>query len=288
MVPNSIAIQTGDDPQSAAVDFFPDGGSAPFLKPEGGLGWFWPYHALRTPEGLYLFLLHLEHADIPPPFGFKLVSAWLGHVRNPDEPPPEWVLSLQKIPWVNARRNFGSFLLVKDGYVYIYGTAADTEKGRMSWDMILARAPAGRLADFNSWLFYREGGWVAEIDRAERICGDVASEFSVSFQPKLNRYVLLYTARAFSGHSNSSVMRLSPGLHGPWSDPIEVNRCPEAKQDPGICCYAAKGHPEMASSPEELIFTYIANSCHGDLKVLTDAGLYRPRFLRIRFADPGK
>ena len=286
MVPNSIAIQMGNEPQAASIDFFPDGGSAPFLKPEEGPGWFWPYHALRTPEGLYFFLLQLERADIPPPFGFRLVSTWLGHVRNPDEPPHRWIFSRRKIPWGNAQRQFGSFVLMKEDHCYIYGTVAELVKGQISWNLILARAPIGRLADFNSWLFFRDGEWIADVDRAGWICENVASEFSVSFQPLLNQYVLVYTEKGFSEHSNSSVIRLSPNLHGPWSDPIPFYRCPEAQRNPRICCYAAKGHPEIALSPEELIITYVTNSCDGDLKALADASLYRPRFLRIHFADP--
>jgi hypothetical protein len=288
MVNNSIAIQTGNEPQAASIDFFPDGGSAPFLKPEGGLGWFWPYHALRTAEGLYFFLLQLERADISPPFGFSLLSTWLGYVRNPEDPPQRWIISQRKIPWGNPQRQFGSFILVQEGYCYIYGTVAERVKGQRSWNMILARAPVDRLADFNSWLFYRGGKWIADVDRAERICENVATEFSVSFQPLLNQYVLVYTKRGFSVHSDSAVIRFSPNLHGPWTDPIPVYRCPETQRDPRICCYAAKGHPEIASSAEELILTYVATPCHGDLKVLEDASLYRPRFLRIHFADPKK
>ena len=177
---------------------------------------------------------------------------------------------------------------MKEDYCYIYGTVAELVKGQISWNMILARAPAGSLADFNSWLFYRDGEWIRNVDRAGRICENVATELSVSFQPILNQYVLVYTEKGFSEHSNSSVIRLSPNLHGPWSDPIPVYRCPEAQRDPRICCYAAKGHPEIASSPEELILTYVANFCDGDLKVLEDASLYRPRFLRIYFAEPRK
>jgi Domain of unknown function (DUF4185) len=288
MIPNSIAIQMGNEPQAASIDFFPDGGSAPFLKPEESLGWFWPYHALRAPEGLYLFLLQLERADLPPPFGFKLVSNWLGHVRNPEDPPQRWIISQRKIPWGNAQRQFGSFVLVRESYCYIFGTVAESVNGQISWHMILARAPIDRLSDFNSWLFFREGEWIANVDRAGRICENVASEFSVSFQPLLNQYVLIYTEKGFSGHSNSSVIRLSPNLYGPWTNPIPVYRCPEAQRDPRICCYAAKGHPEIASSPEELILTYVATSCDGDLKVLADASLYRPRFLRIHFTGPRK
>ena len=286
MLPNSIAIQMGKEPQAATIDFFPDGGSAPFLEPEEGLGWFWPYHALRSPEGLYFFLLQLEHADTPPPFGFRLVSTWLGHVRNPEDPPQRWIFTQRKIPWGNAQRQFGSFVVMKEDHCYVYGTVAEMVKGRISWHMILARAPIGRLADFSSWLFFRDGEWIADVNRAGRICENVASEFSVSFQPSLNQYVLVYTEKGFSEQSIPSVIRLSPNLHGPWSDPIPIYRCPEAQRDPRICCYAAKGHPEIALSPEELILTYVANSCDGDLKVLGDAGLYRPRFLRIHFSNP--
>jgi hypothetical protein len=288
LVSNSIAVQTGREPRTASVDFFPDGGSAPFLTPAEGSGWFWPYHALRAPGGLYFFLLHLERADLPPPFGFRLVSNWLGHVRNPEDPPQSWAVSQRKIPWGNPQRQFGSFVLVDGEYCYIYGTVAESVRGRITWSMILARAPAGSLADFDSWLFFRDGEWIKDVDRAGRICENVATEFSVSFQPMLNRYVLVYTDKALSGHSNSSVIRLSPTLHGPWTDPIPIYRCPEARQDSRICCYAAKGHPEIASSPEELILTYVANFCDGDLKVLEDASLYRPRFLRIYFAEPRK
>jgi hypothetical protein len=288
MAPNSIAIQIGHEHQAVSIEFFPDGGFEPFLKPGEGFGWFWPNHAVRTPDGLYFFLLHLERADIPPPFGFRLVATWLGHVPNPEDPPQRWVVSQHNIPWSNAQRQFGSFVLVEGDYCYIYGTIAEATKKGITRHMILARAPIGRLADFDSWLFFRDGEWITDVDRASWICENVASEFSVSFQPLLKQYVLVYTDKGFSEHSISSVIRLSPNLYGPWSNPLPVYQCPEAQQDPQICCYAAKSHPELALSSEELILTYVANSCAGDIKILSDANLYRPRFLRILFADPRK
>ena len=288
MVPNSMAVQSGKDPRAAFIDFFPDGKFEPFLKTEEDLGWFWPYHAVRTPAGLYFFLLQLERADLPPPFGFRLVSTWLSHVPNPADPPQRWIFSQRKIPFGNAQRQFGSFVLTEGEYCYIYGAVAEPIKQGFAWHMVLARAPIGRLADFGSWLFFRDGDWIPDVDRAGRICENVASEFSVSFQPQLNKYVLVYTEKGFSERSHSSVIRISPNLYGPWSNPIPVYQCPETRLDPRICCYGAKGHPGIASSPEELILTYVANSCDGDLKVLRNADLYRPRFVRVHFAAPKK
>jgi hypothetical protein len=288
LVNNSIAIQKGKEPGAVSMDFvyqiLTDGRPAAFMQPEDGLGWFWPYHAVRTPEGLYLFLLRVEPTGNPQDFGFRPVSNWLGHVGNPEEPPHRWVISQRKIPWGSERRKFGSFVLTNGDYCYIYGTAVERVRGLESKYLLLARAPIGRLGDFSAWRFFRDGEWIADVDRAGRVCEKVASEVSVSFQPVLNRYILVYTE---DGLSENIVIRLSPTLHGPWSGPLRVYRCPEARRDPRIFCYAAKGHPEIAGSPEELIITYVTNSTDFEL-IRSDASLYRPRFLRIRFSDPGK
>jgi hypothetical protein len=107
----------------------------------------------------------------------------------------------------------------------------------------------------------------------------VASELSVSYQPTLQQYVLVYSE---GGLSEDIVIRLSPTPHGPWTTPNRVYRCPEALRDPRLFCYAAKGHPEISMGRGELIITYVVNSRNFDL-LLSDADLYRPKFLRIHF-----
>jgi hypothetical protein len=93
---------------------------------------------------------------------------------------------------------------------------------------------------------------------------------------------MLYTQDSLSKHM---VFRLAPEPHGPWGEPIQFYRCPEAEWDPRIFCYAAKGHPEISLSPEEIIVTYTTNST--DLALIeSDTRFYRPRFLRLRFQSP--
>ena len=145
--------------------------------------------------------------------------------------------------------------------------------------MIAARAPVEKLGDFSTWRFFAGGDWVAQADRADRICENVAGEFSVSYQPAAGRYVLVYTE---GGLSADIVLRFSPRPEGPWGEPLRVYRCPEAGWDPRIFCYAAKGHPELAAATDELIVSYMANAT--DFALLeSDARLYRPRFLRVTF-----
>ncbi|MBI5581949.1 MAG: DUF4185 domain-containing protein, partial [Deltaproteobacteria bacterium] len=285
LINNSAAIQTGREPSDAALAFFyrtlTDGGPAAFLQPADGTGWIWPYHGVRTAEGLFLFLLQIVPADGPAAFGFKPVSTWLGKVSNPEEPPERWSVSQQKIPWGHARRLFGSSVLLQKGYCYIYGTVDVEAGGVTARHMIVARVPAEELGDFNAWRFFAGGDWVAEADRAGRVCENVASEFSVSYQPVPGRYVLVYTE---GGLSANIVLRFSPRPEGPWGEPTRVYRCPEVGRDPRIFCYAAKGHPELAGAPEELIVTYMANAT--DFALLeSDARLYRPRFLRVTFSQ---
>jgi hypothetical protein len=286
LVNNTIAVQTGKEPSQSAIGFLhgrtAQGTPAAFLQPADGVGWFWPYHGVRTKEGLFLFLIQLDRTDGPPGFDFKPFATWLGIVSNPDDPPDRWLLQQRELPWSNENRLFGSSVLLKGDDCYIYGTVDETAGEGKRKHLILARVPATRIMDFTQWRFYANGEWVAEVERASRLGENVANEFSVSFQPAINQYLMLYTQDSFSDYM---VFRLAPELQGPWGEPIRFYRCPEAEWDPRIFCYAAKGHPELSGSPEELIVTYTTNSMDPTL-IESDTRFYHPKFLRLRFQSP--
>jgi hypothetical protein len=286
LVSNTIAVQAGRSPEEASFAFFyrtsAEGLPSAFLEPADGRGWLWPYHGVRTPDGLYLFLLQIERSDTKSAFGFRLVATWLGQVGNPDDPPERWRLTQRKLPWGTERRLFGSSVIQLAGFCYIFGAVDETAGGFTAKHMIVARAPVEKLGDFAAWRFFAEGDWVADADRAGRVCENVAGEFSVSFQPGLNRYVLVYTEGGMSEHI---LIRTSSQPQGPWSGPARVYRCPEMSWDSRIFCYAAKAHPELAQGAGDMIVTYVANATDFGL-LESDARLYRPRFLRITFNSP--
>ena len=283
LINNSAALQAGGTPTEASLSFFyktgADGQPAAFFEPQDGIGWFWPYHGVKTAEGLFLFLLQVEAAEGPEAFAFRLVATWLGKVENAAEAPERWKLAVRKIPWGDERRLFGSSVLLREGTAYIYGTVDEIIEGVAAKQVILARAPAERLWDFSAWRFFSEGGWVEEVEAAGRVCEDAAGEFSVSFQPGLGRYVMVFTEGGLSEHM---ALRTAPRPEGPWGEPLRFYSCPEAGWNPTIFCYAAKGHPELAAGAGELIVTYVANAT--DFALLeSDARLYRPRFVKIAF-----
>ncbi len=289
LVNNSMAIQYGKDPATAAMGFFyghsADGSVAAFIQPEDGRGWFWMFDGVVTPKGLYVFLIQIERTARDSVFDFKVIGSWLGQVDNPKDPPSEWRIRQFKVPWVEYSDTrgilWGSAVIQVKNDLYIYGTAEDRQNTVHQKHMILARVPISMLADFSRWRFYADGSWVSDFTRASRLCENVPHEYSVSYLPALKKYAVVYSQ---DGLSNNILARLSAEPQGPWSDAIQLYQCPEADWDDSIFCYAAKAHAILSRYPDELVITYIANSVDFN-KTADDARLYRPRFLRAIFSS---
>lgn len=292
IINNTIAIQNGMPPSQAVMNFYfgrtQDDKAEAFIRPADGRGWLWIYHGVLTRQGLYLFMIQIERTQPAPAVGFKVIGTWLGHVANPRDPPQVWRITQYKIPWGNftssAATLFGSWILKQGGWLYIYGTTEDVIDSFHHKYMILARVPENGLAKFDQWRFYVNGKWSTDYTQSERLCAGIANEYSVSFLPALGKYIAVYSD---SNSSKNIVARFSPNLYGPWSDPAILYQCPEALWGKDIICYAAKGHPGLSKAPNELIVTYVANSTDFET-MITDARLYRPRFLRVRFNIPDK
>lgn len=283
MIHNSAAWQRGIDPANARVKFFygksSKGTPMPLIKPADGKGWFWLYDGVMIRGKLFLALTQIERTDDKSVFGFRQVGAWLGKVSNPLAPPTQWRIAQKKMPFAqfgsNGNRSFGSVMLVSHGFVYIFGFH---ERKGMSRTMILARAPETNLEDFASWRFRTRDGWSTNAEAAADLCDGMATEYSVSWLPTLRRFVLICTE---NGLSDKIMARTAPEPWGPWSMATAVYRCPEARWNKQIFCYAAKAHPMLASKPDELIVTYAANSFSFS-QVINDARLYWPRFVRVK------
>ena len=74
-------------------------------------------------------------------------------------------------------------------------------------------------------------------------------------------------------------VRTATKPEGPWSDPKAVYSAPEVDRNSSYFAYAAKGHFDV-SPPDELLITYVVNA-HDFGAMVKDAGIYRPRFIRV-------
>ena len=287
IIKNSIAIQHGIIPPNASVGFYSGrtSGGKPlaFIQPSDGRGWIWFYHGIEVNKELYLCLIQAERTENRNSFGFKIIGTRLGRVANPGESPSDWRISQRRIPWERLSPGgdtiFGSALLRKNKFIYIFGTTEEIVGEIRHKYMILARAPEAKLEQFDQWQFFSAGRWSKDFGELSRLAGDLANEYSVSYLAALGEYVAVYTAK---GVSKNIVGRFAPNPWGPWSEPEVLYECPEASWGADVFCYAAKGHPELSLAPDEIIVTYVASSLDFE-KIASDARLYRPRFLRVRF-----
>jgi Domain of unknown function (DUF4185) len=283
MIHNSAAWQHGVDPASARVEFFygksDDGKPLSLISPADGRGYFWLFDGVMTRGKLFLFLAQIETTGSGGAFGFRQIGTWLGEVPNPLSPPAQWHITQEKIPFelhsTNENYSFGSAVLATNGFVYIFGTREFKGAGKQ---MILARAPETGLGNFAVWQFRAHDDWTTNTADLADLCGNMASEYSVSWLPALQQYVLICTE---NGLSEKIMARTAPEPWGPWSATTVVYRCPEPARDRRIFCYSAKAHPMLASAADELIVTYAANSFEFS-QLMNNSQLYWPRFVRVK------
>lgn len=287
LVNNTVALQRGPGPKKENVKFYwgknPEGKPEALIKPADGVGWFWIFDGVMSQGRLYLFLMQIVKTDSKEVFGFKQVGTWLGEIENPLDEPDQWQVRQYKIPYGHYAKGgntfFGSALMKEPESIYIYGAREDWSKGFGGRSMIVASVSSSvPMSDFSAWRFYAQGRWKTQMKELAKLFKGTATEYSVSYQPGIKRYVAIYTE---NGMSKNILMRTASGPTGPWSKPRAVFECPEVDWDDAYFCYAAKGHPEI-SSEDELIVTYICNSLDFG-KMVNDARIYRPRFLRVKF-----
>ena len=86
LVNNSVAIQYGKDPATAAMGFFyghsADGNVTAFIRPEDNRGWFWMFDGVVTPKGIHVFLIQIDRTGKDSVFDFEVIGSWLGQVEN--------------------------------------------------------------------------------------------------------------------------------------------------------------------------------------------------------------
>lgn len=284
MINNSIGIQRlGPKP---SVEFFygknADGSPRSFIVPDRGKGYFWLFHGALTSKGLYLFLMRIETFDSTSTFGFRGTGVTLGHVANPHDSPEKWKITQTDLDFCRYTDEgstfYGSSVLRSGGWLYIYGLDSMTrgEKKRKG-AMVVARVKEDDLGDPGKWRFLSGGEWRDSSAVPDALCEGLASEYSVTYLPGIRRFAAVYTLGGMFGRI---MVRTAPKPEGPWGEPVEVYTCPDAKWHEKTFSYAAKAHPELANSPNELIVTYATNSTRfADL--MEDARLYWPRFVRV-------
>lgn len=93
MVRNTVAVQQGLDPRTAAIAFHwrrnGDGSPASFF-PENGPTWYWPGHGIRLPVGPLVVFLYAIVETPGKGLGFAAAGWAVAVIEDPDAPLEAW------------------------------------------------------------------------------------------------------------------------------------------------------------------------------------------------------
>lgn len=286
IIRNSIAIQRGRlSDASHSLRFFwqrERGLNHSFFKESSSNDFLWPISSVLVQGKLVVFVLRVIQPEITDPAGFHVIGNALILIENPMDHPDQWHPQTHKLPWKSHEANFGSAVLIVDNWLYVYGFRKKENQPDENRELIIARIHLlqnRNLYDAEEWEFYAgEGGhWSPNFNDMGAVLSGANTEFTVTYLACIDKYVM-------TGYSweprNGITLRFSDTPHGPFSDTRIVYDCPETDWSDRYICYAARAHPELAESNDELIVTYVTNSRNFQDSV-EDLRIYFPRFLRI-------
>jgi hypothetical protein len=258
---NSLVVQNG-----AALETrhrSRNGTPGAFFTPPTGQGWFWPGAA--TVEGMHLrIFLHRFELQGSGLWAWRWVDTHLA------------TLTLPALSWIDTRPApsdnevlYGACVLESERHTYIYGT----RDGVFPKQAHLARAPAGRLQ--GPWHYYDGRRWTDRSRRSAAILGGVSTQYGV-IQDHGRFYLFTMDGRTL--FSNEIVVYRAARPTGPWQGPGLVYRAPHTGQQ--VAAYNPFVHPQFTQNRRVLV-SYNLNHLSVPPALYRDAGLYRPRFIRV-------
>jgi len=287
LVRNSVGVQQGYDPSQATIAFSwksdAQGRPASFFAEPSADQWLWPGTGLRLDDRLLLFFYRVGKTRDG--LGFENLRWQAAWIENPDDPPPDWRMTLVEPPpnpWGLFAGAGGARRSDSGGggdFVTVYAVQEP------SHDLFLARFSfeAAHRGDLShpEWWAGDARGFVAQESLGEPptvVAESSGTEFSVAREPTLGRE-LLFEARGFG--AADLFVRLAARPEGPFAYPQKVYHPPESDRA-NTLVYAGKAHPELAGA--QVVATYASNS-FDFATLVADMSLYYPRFVRLSLSE---
>jgi hypothetical protein len=193
------------------------------------------------------------------------------------------VLDQQHVQDPSRRVLFGTTLVEKGGWTYVFGGDDGQAASRPASQAYVARVPEGGLGDPAAWEYWDGSDWAARA-RPDAVLGDgrrtgVGSAFSVVREG--GTYVLFTMAAGTRGLTTvTSYWACSPT--GPWHGPAK-GFTPSLPQGQ-VAAYNPQAHPELGGDGK-LVLSYDVNWLEvtgAAAQLNRNVSLYRPRFVTLR------
>lgn len=244
---NCAALLDGDDLRAglAAPAYFRDADGLPaeILVPSerehAARLRFWPAHGIRTGDEVHLFYLGVETLRPRDVWGFRNAGVGLARLDPASgrcrrlRVDGDW----RFWPAGASDLHFGVQTLAHGEHVYVFGST----RRELDVRAIVARVPLASIADRDAYEFYdpaRER-WRPGLASAGGL-GPCASDYSVSFNPYLGRYLMTYA----DPFTKRLAIRVAERPEGPYSEPEHAGRLPHAPASELV--YLGLEHPRFA------------------------------------------
>lgn len=202
---------------------------------------FWPEHGVLIGESVYLFYVGIRQVQPQDTWGFEIAGSGLAVLDTKTgccdrvRIDGDWRL------WraTDDRVHWGVQTLLQVEHVYVFGTRRDGPFRTA----VLARVPVDRIADPTSYEYLSSDAPSWSNSPADTIdLVSCASEFSVSYNPYLGRYLMIYA----DGYEKVLYLRTSEEIWGPYSEPQRLGKLPH-REDAEIISQAFE-HPKFSKN----------------------------------------
>jgi hypothetical protein len=232
----------------------PDGKPAPALEHDPAERQasirLWPGHGIFLAGRTYLYY-SIVRPGKEGPLDLAHLGQGLARWKEPAGPFERLRDSGRREFWSAREPALGLAVLDgRDGFLYIYGRAQ-----RPPYGLFLARVRPAKIERRSAYEYasIRDGKtrWRSTLESALPLFEDAPPEASVSYNPFLRRYLMLY-ARFLE---QDVVVRTAGEPWGPWTAPSRIYECPRSVHPPqGTSCYAAKEHPQFVGPGGETVY----------------------------------
>lgn len=274
LVRNTVAVQTGFDPESASMKFAwkMKAGKPTAFFTESGDTWYWPASGILMDKRLLVFLVEVRSADND--LGFESCGWKAVWIDNPQVQPDHWNMTRLISPQRQAMVVGVGTPVLENGFLYVFAAdGKDRSVFLVRWPA--AAALAGTLTA-PQWWAGEADGWItgpAGKDRLQPVFTDGQMEFSVTIEAEPGPYCRIQTQTLLNPCLSVST---ASSLTGPWRVAACFFTPPEAGPS-DLLIYAGKAHPGLGGA--DLVFSYVVNTTDPE-RLLTDMSIYFPVLLK--------
>lgn len=207
---------------------------------------FWPEHGIYLGGRVFVYYLGIQTVDPGTIWGFRNLGSGLG-VLDPATGQCErirhngdWLL------WSGRDDlHFGVQVLQEGEYVYAFGSYRE---GFQS-NAFLARVSAGQIAEPGAYEFLQDPAprWGGDFEASYNL-GPCGSDYSVSYNPYLGQYMMLF----IDSYKKTLMLRTSPELTGPYSAPRKLIGVPHEPASELV--YLGFEHPHFRRDNGRIIY----------------------------------